>query len=1040
MKIYHISDIHINNTFLPEWRNYIRKAFIDYVNNTKDSDSIIVCTGDLIDKGGIDFGGAEKAFKIFEDEFITPVISRTGITIDHFVLCPGNHDIERSKDESYVISGVRSEIKDNGSQAITSISTKILDNDFSPSKRILEYVNFVRHLYSGCSNVHISNLGVAFEYNIAGQRIGVASFNSVWNSCDDKDQEFGLAVGEPQYNFLNECLKQCDVKIAAIHHPLDWLLYEKNTVVNWLTTDYDLILLGHIHENETCMSQKPNVAYAYNISPSFSADIRGISGVYVNGFTEIDLSQESQEVICHYHIFDIKKRDYKLNTSYCENGIFEFSYKRDGSNLSALITRCLKHIQDEFFPKIDSSLIPQKAQTLRTLDDLFVMPPLRRNGDDSHKDYSLSDILKKSSNVVFFGNGESGKTILLYKCLKDLVRDYSIYQRVPVYIDFSVNTNQDFTTIIKTFLSCNSKEVEKLIDEGKIILLVDNYSVEVEYKERKSKLYRFIAEKPIRMIATVEYGLPDSIPMSFVEGNEISVESFFIHQFNAAKVKELMEKWAPTDDAVTRIDKIEKMVDKFCSYSLPCSAMSVSLYLWSTEENSRAPINSAYLLDIYLEIILEKIAIDNVYRETFNYNNKCNLLGYIAEQCNQNLNDNPQFILTKGGLVKMAEDYLNDVGYIQFKADRLIDYFIQQRIFIQEGNDVHYSHACFFYFFLAKRMIAKKEFREEIMAEGNYFKYERVLDYYSGLVMTDVEWLKKLFNRFEDYFSTAYDVIQQQINIDNFFTKIVDTDTNKRFTPIAKKISPTTIVNSKPTIQEVEKRTLAVSDERLSRIKDKITRDGDLSMSNLLIMMSKSLRNMEDVEDMNLKQKIYNSIIRNSIVYNVLTKDSLAYYANTHNGELPPCFANVKNVYSFLIFMPFIFQYNLNDLMGTPKLQKVFETKFAKDKSSQCSDLEKYFSIAMMWDVANVKYEQDYRHMIRSVGNNSVQDYLLLKLLDYFRNRVVLGSDIEDIYIGLIADAKVKTHRLGRLKKGEIIRQMKNERKRLLIERKSEER
>ena len=70
--------------------------------------------------------------------------------------------------------------------------------------------------------------------------------------------------------------------------------------------------------------------------------------------------------------------------------------------------------------------------------------------------------------------------------------------------------------------------------------------------------------------------------------------------------------------------------------------------------------------------------------------------------------------------------------------------------------------------------------------------------------------------------------------------------------------------------------------------------------------------------------------------------------------------------------------------------------------------------------------------MIRSVGNNSVQDYLLMKLLYYFRNKVVLGSDSEDVYIDLIAESKIKVQRLGKFKKGEIIKQMKEEQKKLL--------
>lgn len=1012
-------------------------SFVNYVNQAKDDNSIIVCTGDLIDKGGMDWGDAEKAFQVFESDFIKPILEHTGISKDRFVICPGNHDIERERDASFVRTGIRTEINEKGASEIGLYTSKILIGDYSFSSRIKAFNEFLYSFYADCSNVLKTNLGFAFKYEFGEETVGVAAFNSVWDSCDDKDYDFGLAIGEPQYNNLKKYLTDCQITIAAVHHPLDWFSYEKDTVVRWMTDDYNIILIGHVHEKQTGMSIMPIGSYAYNVSPSFINDIRVKTGVYVNGFTQIDIYPYSQDIECRYLSYNISEREYRLNTEYATEGVFEFSYKKDGSNLSALTSRCLRQLESEFFPKIDASIVPLRAQAISSLDDAFVMPPLRRNGDDSQNDYPLSKILNSTSNIALFGNGESGKTVLLYKCLKDFVRGFSIYQKIPVYYDFSTNSNQDLVTIIKNFLSCSTREANALIEKGLVVLLVDNYSVSFEFKERKSALYQFLIGNPVRMIATVGYELSDTIPLSFTSGNEIPMESYFIHQFDAAKVKELMEKWAPEDDTMKRLDKIEKMVSRFCSYSLPCSALSVSLYLWCTEDTSRAPVNSAYLLDIYLEIILEKLAIDNVYRDSFNYNNKCNLLSYIAYQCNRYLTSNPDYTLTKGNLISMTEDYLSSVGFVQYKADKIVDYFIKQRVFVQEGNSVHYAHACFFYFFLAKRMISNKEFREEVMSKDNYYKYERVLDYYTGLVMSDREWLMELHNRFNEYFSVANEVVKQT-DVDSFFTNILVGDKQKRFVPAAKGMNSTKVVSSKPSIQEVENQTLAVSDERLNSIKDRISKEEVLSMSNLLVLMSKALRNMESIEDTELKQKVYNSIIKNSLAYNILTKDFFALYANEHEGKLPPSFADIKNVPAFLRFMPFIFQWNLFDIVGTPKLLSVFEAKFRKDIIEKRSDVEKYLSLAMMWDSANVQYEKDFRKMIRSVGNNTVQDYLLVKLLYYFNNKVALGSDAENVYIDLIADAKVKAHRIHPFQKGKVVREMKIERNKLLRERNSE--
>ena len=1035
MKLFHISDIHLTKSFLSDWHDYMCKAFIDYVNQTKDPNSIIVCTGDLIDKGGKEWGSARDAFIVFKNDVITPILKETGMSIDRFVLCPGNHDIERSCDASFVQAGVRTEIKEGGANKINLITSQIMNGDYQASSRIKTYNEFVMELYSNCDNVNISPLAVTFQYDIEGCKVGIASFNTVWNSVDDYDKDYGLGIGEPQYKKTRDLLSSSDIKIAALHHPLDWFLYEKESVITWMTQDFDLILMGHVHEKDTGMTLKPNSSYAYNISPSFSSNFRGKTAIYVNGFTDIEISDDYQDVFCKYLVYDHSNRAYRLNIEYTDNGIFEFSYKKDGSNLSALVRRCLKHIEEELFPKIDASLIPQKASVVSTLDDAFVMPPIHKNGgEDSRKEYPLSAIINSSSNIVLFGQGESGKTILLYKCLKDFVRDYAIHQLIPVFFDFSSNSNQDYETIIKEFLSCSTKEVNKLIAEQKIILLVDNYSVDIEYKEKKTALYRFIADNSIRVIASSEYQLSDTIPIQFVNNNEIAFEAFFIHQFSAEKVKELMQKWSPQDSHTIRLDKIEKMVDKFCSYSLPCSAMSVSLYLWCTENESRSPVNSAYLLDIYLEIILEKMSMENIYRDSFNYNNKCNLLSYIAYKCNEIIKKNNgtyDYELTKGELILITEEYLKSVGHTQFKADRIIDYFIKQRVFIQEGNYVHYAHACFFYFFLAKRMISNKEFREEVMSEDNYFKYERVLDYYEGLVMSDKDWLEELFARFERFFAGGYEIIER-INIDDFFTRIVAGDNNKRFIPIAEKIQPNDVVKSKPSISEVEKKTLAVADKRLDKISDRLSSDEVLSSGNMLVMMAKALRNLESVEDLTLKQRIYKSLIRNSLVYTVMSKDYFAQYANTHKGNLPPALSDIRDVYTFLRFMPYLFQFNMYDLIGTTKLQSIFETKYQEDIATKRSDVEKYLTLAMMWDNANVKYEKEYRKMIRSVGNNSVQDYLLMKLLYYFRNKVVLGSDSEDVYIDLIAESKIKVQRLGKFKKGEIIKQMKEEQKKLL--------
>ena len=99
IRTFHISDLHLNNKVLSDWKDYLKCSFINYVKANKADENFIVCSGDMIDKGGADFGGVKAGLEKFRDEVINPIVAKTGITIDRFILAPGNHDINRNADE-----------------------------------------------------------------------------------------------------------------------------------------------------------------------------------------------------------------------------------------------------------------------------------------------------------------------------------------------------------------------------------------------------------------------------------------------------------------------------------------------------------------------------------------------------------------------------------------------------------------------------------------------------------------------------------------------------------------------------------------------------------------------------------------------------------------------------------------------------------------------------------------------------------------------------------------------------------------------------
>lgn len=1023
--IVHLSDFHMNNHTLYDWENYLEDSMKDVIKSKmKDpAHTFIVCTGDLIDKAGKDFGGVKSGLNKFKEKVIDVLVEETGISLDHFIIVPGNHDIDRSKDEDYANLGLCAKFSKDGYWAVNDYATEILNGtDKKSTKRCIDYKDFEKEMYSGFSNVETSFLGSTFKFEVDGVKIGVAAYNSSWCAYDDNDYDHGMYLSEPQYNNSYNQIKDFDIRIALMHHPLDWLKLEKDTVGAMFFRGYHLLLAGHVHSGETTFENKMYGTLFSHIAPCYTNEIRSNSKSFANGFSVLEYDLEGKKLTCSYYSYRKKLGKYTLNTEEVENGIKEFCLQAQRDNtLQGIIDHAVAYVKKTQCPKFDANLIPQRANAIQTVKDAFVMPPVIKQGDEEGAPLcTLNDIVANPEKVLLFGPHESGKSILLYRLVGEYVENYHQHNLIPVFIDFKVIGNQDIETIIKIFIDCNSSETQQLLRNKAIVLLLDNYIPTEENRYNVNKIRDFVVNYGIKVIATSESSIVGMIPISYSNGiNSIGFEYYFVDHFKAENIKQLMVRWTPSDEMLKRNIKIEKLVSNFCSYSLPCTAMSVSLYLWSTENAEKEPVNQAILLDIYIEIMLEKLSTDNIYHNSFDYHNKTMLLSKLAYEFYVNKTTE----MTFGVFIDWIDDYLKkSVGFTQFDAERLGNYFIQQKIIKRESNTVSFAHSCFYYFFLAKRMLDDETFYTTVVSE-NYCEFDLVIGYYSGLKRNDKRLLQFLYDKFQEVFAPVQP-IYEEVPIDKCFTQI-RVDSPKKFETQADKFTMAQIVQAKPSAERVEAKLLEVCNQKLNRISDDFKRKVVFSPDRLIVLLSKILRNLDGVEDVELKQKVYNSIIHNSIIYTIIYKDALANYANNHQGKLPSQYSNVKNVDTFFRYMPFVLQWTLNEQMGTSKLCSVFLNKLKFDYKNKVSDVEKFMSLGMLWDSVNFKYENQMKQFIKSVNKNSAMDYIYTKLLYNYYYRTTDGSREEVMYEDLILRLKVRKFKLGLMHKDALRKELR---------------
>eukprot|EP00825_Cyclidium_porcatum_P002740 TRINITY_DN11271_c0_g1_i1.p2 TRINITY_DN11271_c0_g1~~TRINITY_DN11271_c0_g1_i1.p2 ORF type:complete len:276 (+),score=48.89 TRINITY_DN11271_c0_g1_i1:101-928(+) len=238
----------------------------------------------------------------------------------------GNHDIVRENDSPKIELGSREFFKTYNN--ILSAQKDIIDKgEREGVKRIIPFTEFEDSLYKDTPR-YSSFLGSAFKYEIDGN-VGVSCLNSSWRAYDEKDKN-NLILGEEQLTRCSEYIKDCDIKIALMHHPLDWFGLEKNIISSHINKDYDLLFVGHVHESTTMLQTGFTGTLFTDIASSCTSDIRSDSKAFSNGFSIIDYKKSKQiiDVNCTFYKYNHTNKEYVLNTDLCDNGKFVHKHQK----------------------------------------------------------------------------------------------------------------------------------------------------------------------------------------------------------------------------------------------------------------------------------------------------------------------------------------------------------------------------------------------------------------------------------------------------------------------------------------------------------------------------------------------------------------------------------------------------------------------------------------------------------------------------------------------------------------------------------------
>jgi len=778
MRIIHLSDFHLNKKSEYEYDEFLIDALIKDLEerNREEAIELIILSGDLIDKGGESYGGALQAFDRFKEKVISPLTDNLNLGKDRIYFVVGNHDIERHLDSEIIESGTRQSLVTI--EKINSFLDENKETLSSQLKRISAFKKFESKFYDDVNvEKQISNFDSNFKIQIGNKTAGISCLNSAWRCYSDADKS-NLILGEKQVINAKNFVKGCDIKLLIFHHPIDWLLdIDRRNVEPIITDEFDLLFNGHVHSTNTRISidfyGKLFISVA---SGNIGKEIRSDSREFSPAYTIIDYNDIEKNVTSIFRRYNHPSRRFVLNTDKGDEGkkVFPIPSPHDLS-VYQKETKVLEDLINDKVNELNTHLISYGTDSIspKSLDEIFVLPDIidrpNYDPDEEEQTYDLDYFINEDENFIIFGRKEAGKTILLDKIAIELTKRYNQVKKFPVYVNFKEIKNREIISFVRQYLLVNNNDAKDLLENNRIIILLDNMFFDDSYKHVLVKLLHFIDTYPnIKLIATSEHFLTNAMPTEFLEYPKLGFTPKFIQSFDGKQVRELIERWFRDKKGQDFYDNLEKLIDNFRSFELPRTPLSISIFLWIIEKQEFSPINKSTLLETFIEGILEKLRAKEFLSSTFDYGNKIRMLSSIAEfmLSKENANYNVHY----NELNNYIHDYLKEIGIEKvYSSMTILDDFINSTILNKDSNNcISFRFPCFFEFFLAQQMTFEKTFFEKVLSEENYLDYINEINYFTGINRGEEEILKVILERTKKIFHELNRDIEPN-KIDAFF-------------------------------------------------------------------------------------------------------------------------------------------------------------------------------------------------------------------------------------------------------------------------------
>lgn len=1013
--IIHLSDLHLTDTSLKELEFVIENLNNDIKDVLKQNDleaSIICFSGDLIQRG--DYANKPKnLLGLSQKYFINPILDNLSLNKDDIFIVPGNHDVDLSKIDEFSEIGLTQELKTSSKISSFLKSGKIKNH----SQRIDAINNFIKK-YQGNNSL---NNGLSY-YTILQKNncsVGIIGLNTAWRYNGKPDDKYNLIIGGNQIEAYLRKISKCSLKICIMHHPTHYLIEEDKKDIEELLTKFDLVLNGHMHDLDNMQISKFYDKTVYDTA----GKLYPISKNY-NGYSIIKINDLSRECTIFHRKYEKNGFVESSRVSYVLN---EFDEPKE------IAYKIRKNLKKYFETNIDKSLITYSIDDglPKKFNQIFVSPTLSLKSDylkedenmneeiiNKNKELSFEEEVASKENLLLIGRKEIGKTSVLRKIALEYLKNS--LNVVPIIIDLSFSVNKGLTIWEKMqdFLLKNSdikskiciEELQILLKNGNALLLIDNFdfnnSNNIEIVKNLIENYndnRFIITTEEDIFNSIEAKLPDLGCM---------FKSIYIRTLNKKQIRNLASKWY--DFAYYDEDSIvDNIIRHFNDTGMPRTPFMLSLVLSIFNKNKTFNfINEASVIQRFMEIILEKLSINEFNNNKYDFTNKEQYLMFLAIS----MLNNDKFYFDYEEYMELTLKYHKKKGFnlSDTEFDKL---FFDKNILIRNGNTIYFRFSCILEYYIARAAIEDDEILKYILNEKRFLSYSNELCLYTGLKRDSARPLKIVE---QNLIPMALESIEREKELISNFDLDISIAVN---------------------IDEIENKLKLTKDE-MDEISDKnkekaykptkLSKNNNSDNKNLIDtiqLLGRMIRNSEEL-DMSEKQEyldtymwcnIYSILIISNFFKYLFEKDMIRKFGeniletNLNDREIK------KIEDKIIVVIPLAIQNMIVENIGSKKLEVTILDTIKKSKED---NFMKLMNVFLYVDLRLSKSFDIINEYIESTENSNFLLLVSYKLYFYYLTDYFPSNDkaLEDLMVK--TQQKIEKRKIN---KSKIISNLKND-------------